>query len=189
MKQEFDLYLNNPKELFVFDLQTYDPFDANSLGEAGLEYLVARMIGFWFRAPQVLTRVYLPSEQMRADLQTQMQRAMVSWCDDLLIANRRERVEFVINNAIFFGVALLVLVLNWWLQPVVSDPNAVADASLRSWLGYGLDILLWVAVWTPLSAFLLEWFPLYRRYQAYRSLRNMELILHAQTADGLRGAP
>lgn len=181
MTLEFDLYLREPKELFVFDLQTYDPFDENALGESGFDYVVARVIGFWVRAPRVATRVFLPPERITPDIQDKMRRAMDSWCDDLLIANRRERVEFVINNVIFFAVAVLVLVLNWWLQPVISDPDSVADASLRSWLGYGLDILLWVAVWTPLSAFLLEWFPLYRRYQAYRALRNMELTVQTQT--------
>ncbi len=175
MTLEFDLYLQEPKELFVFDSQTYDPFDENALGEAGFDYIVARMIGFWLRAPRVATRIFLPPDRVTTDLQTKMRRAMNSWCDDLLIANRRERVEFVINNAIFFAVALAVLVLNWLLQPVIADPTRVPDASLRSWLGYGLDIVLWVAVWTPLSAFLLEWFPLYRRYQAYRALRNMEM--------------
>lgn len=177
MKLEFDLFLKEPKELFVFDERADDPFDDNALGEPGLDYLVARTIGFWFRAPRVATRVFLPPGQVTPDIQAKMHRAMVSWCDDLLIANRRERVEFIINNLIFFAVALLVLVLNWWLQPVFANPDTLADANLRSWLGYGLDILLWVALWTPLSAFLLEWFPLYRRYQAYRALRNMELIV------------
>lgn len=183
MKLEFDLHLKDPKELFVFDLQTYDPFDDNAMGEAGLDYLVARVIGFWFRAPRVTTRVYLPPEKIAPEMQDKMRRAMVSWCDDLLIANRRERVEFVINNVIFFAVALLVILLNWWLQPVIANPNFVADESLRGWVGYGLDVLLWVALWTPLSAFLLEWFPLYRRYQVYRALRGMELQVLAQTAN------
>lgn len=183
MKLEFDLYLRDPKELFVFDEQNFDPFDENALGESGLNYLIARMIGFWLRAPRVTTRVYLPSEKMTPDMQDKMRRAMQSWCEDLLIANRRERVEFVINNAIFFSVALLVIVLNWWLQPVIANPDFVSDASLRSWISYGLDVLLWVALWTPLSAFLLEWFPLYRRYQAYRALWNMEMIVMAQNGN------
>lgn len=183
MTLEFDLYLREPKELFVFDLQTYDPFDDNAMGEAGLDYLVARVIGFWFRAPRVTTRVYLPPDKMTADLPDKMRRAMMSWCDDLLIANRRERVEFVINNVIFFAVALLVILLNWWLQPVIANPDFVSDESLRSWVGYGLDVLLWVALWTPLSAFLLEWFPLYRRYQVYRALRNMDLTVLAQSGN------
>lgn len=183
MTLEFDLYLQEPKELFVFDSQTYDPFDENALGEAGFDYIVARVIGFWLRAPRVATRVFLPPERITLDIQEKMRRAMHSWCDDLLIANRRERVEFIINNVIFFAVALLMLALNWWLQPVISNPQMVTDANLRSWLGYGLDILLWVAVWTPLSALLLEWFPLYRRHQAYRALRNMEMQVLPQTKD------
>lgn len=178
MTLAFELYLKDPKELFVFDPQTYDPFDENGLGESGLDYLIARMIGFWFRAPRVATRVFLPPEKMTTDMQTKMRRAMVAWCDDLLIANRRERIEFFTNNFIFLALAVIIVALNWWLQPIISNPQIVPDESVRSWGSYGLDVLLWIAVWTPLSAFLIEWFPLYRRYQAYHALRDMELTVH-----------
>jgi hypothetical protein len=66
---------------------------------------------------------------------------------------------------------------------VIANPEFVSDESLRSWVGYGLDVLLWVALWTPLSAFLLEWFPLYRRYQAYRALWNMEMSVLSQSGN------
>ncbi len=172
---EFDLHLREPKELFVFDPQTYDPFDENALGESGLDYLIARVIGFWFRAPQVKARVFLPVEKITADAQEKMRRAMRLWCDDLLIANRRERIEFVINNTIFLFIALIVLGINVFGQNQIANPMRIPNPDLRGVLSYGLDVLLWVAFWTPVSAFLLEWFPLYRRYQIYRALRNMEL--------------
>ncbi|MBI4673189.1 MAG: hypothetical protein HY741_16160 [Chloroflexi bacterium] len=159
----FDLHLQEPKELFVFDPQKYDPFDEKALGEPGLDYLVARVIGFWLRAPQVRTRVFLPSEQMTPNVQDRLHRAMINWCDDLLVENRRERIEFFINNSIFFGIAFIVLAVVVWAQSVLALPIPIGDPELRDALNYGLDVVLWVAFWTPLSAFLLEWFPLYRR--------------------------
>jgi hypothetical protein len=64
MALEFDLHLNEPRDLFVFDAQAYDPFDEQSLGESGFDYLMARIIGFWFQAPQVRVRVWLPQDRL-----------------------------------------------------------------------------------------------------------------------------
>jgi hypothetical protein len=180
MTRDFDLYFKNPKDLFVFNPQTYDPFDDKELGESGFDFIVARMIGFWFRAPQVRVRVYLPVSQVESDLQARIQAAMASWCDDLILANQRERREFLINNAIFLAIAILVLFLSWWLQYQILNPQTINDETLRNALVYALDILVWVALWTPMSAFLIEWFPLFRRYQAYRALQQMELSVDAQ---------
>jgi hypothetical protein len=51
---------------------------------------------------------------------------------------------------------------------------------VRSTLSYGLDVLAWVALWTPFSAFLLDWFPLFRRYQAYKTLQQMEITVQPE---------
>jgi hypothetical protein len=178
---EFDVHLKHPREMFVFDYQAYDPFDENSLGEAGLSYMTERVIGFWFAAPQVRARVFLPSALVHADTQDKMQRAMQTWCQDLLIANARERTEFLINNTIFLGIAIAVLVFNFWAQAQISDTTLIRDESLRGALVFGLDILLWVALWTPVSAFLMDWFPLFRKYQAYKSLQHMNLTVHVES--------
>lgn len=179
MTREFELHLRDPKAMFVNPL-TYDPFDENALGEAGLDYLVARMIGFWLHAPDVHVDVYLPPEQLTPDLPGRMTRAMKSYCEDLLVANRRERIEFLVNNTIFLGVAVVVLVASWWAQGALVSHLTPPDSLWRDVLSYGLDILVWVALWTPVSAFLIEWFPLYRRYQAYQALLRMKLTLHPE---------
>jgi len=180
MTLDFDLYLKEPKELFVFDPQKYDPFDENALGESGFDYLVARVIGFWFRAPKIQTRIFLPANQVHPETEQKMRRAMFSWCEDLLTANQRERIEFLINNTIFLAVAIIVLALVIWGQQELSRPEIVPDEGVRGWLVYGLDVLLWVALWAPFSAFLLEWFPLFRRYQAYRAMRHMHMTVLPQ---------
>jgi hypothetical protein len=181
MLLEFDLHLQEPKEMFVFNAETYDPFDDYALGESGLDYLLARVAGFWFRPPKVRTRVHLPADKIGSDTQDKMRRAMHSFCDDLLVENKRERVEFVYNNILFLVIALVVLVLIVWLQRILGEADWVGDSLLRNTLSYGLDILAWVALWTPFSAFLLDWFPLFRRYQAYKTLKNMDLTVHAES--------
>jgi hypothetical protein len=177
MLLEFDLHLQEPKELFVFNAATYDPFDENALGESGLDYLLGRVIGFWFRAPRVRTRVHLPLEQIQPDTQSKLHRAMQSFCDDLLVENKRERVEFVINNILFFVLSIFVLAGIVYLQRLFESADWIGDSYVRGTLSYGLDVLAWVALWTPISAFLLDWFPLFRRFQAYRTLKNMELTV------------
>jgi hypothetical protein len=107
---------------------------------------------------------------------------MQSWCQDLLIANARERVEFLVNNSIFVGVAILVLLFSLWAQGQISEPGRIPIELLQGTLAYGLDVLIWVALWTPISAFLIEWFPLHRRYQAYKALQHMTLTVHPQQA-------
>lgn len=177
MQLEFDLYLQDPKEMFVFDPTTYDPFDDNALGEAGLDHLLGRVIGFWFRPKHIYARVHLPSRKIQADTQAKLRHAMQSFCDDLLVENQRERTEFLINNALFLVLAIIVLVLVVFVQREIANSNWIADSFWRSTFSYGLDILAWVGLWTPVSAILLDWFPLFRRYQAYRTLKNMELVV------------
>lgn len=180
MTLDFDLHLQDPKEMFVFDPVTYDPFDDNALGEPALDYLLARVIGFWFRPPKVRVRVFLPKSRIGRDTQAKMRRAMQSFCDDLLVENRRERVEFMINNAMFLALALVVLLLIVFVQGQFEAAEWVGDSLLRRTLSYGLDVLAWVALWTPVSAILLDWFPLFRRYQAYRTLKAMDLSVHPE---------
>lgn len=180
MLLEFDLHLQAPKELFVFDEATYDPFDEYALGESGLDYLLARVIGFWFRPPKVRTRVHLPINKIEPDTQMKLQRAMHSFCDDLLVENRRERIEFIINNVLFLVLAVAVLFLIVWLQHVFADANWIGDSITRNTLSYGLDVLAWVALWTPVSAFLIDWFPLFRRFQAYQTLKNMDITVQPE---------
>lgn len=179
MTLEFDLHLADPKEMFI-NPHTYDPFDDNALGESGLDYLLARIIGFWIQAPPVRARVFLPPEKIEPNLEARMQRALQSYIDDLLVENHRERVEFLINNTIFLGIAVLVLVFSWVVQGTVVNPVHIQDEQLRNIVSYGLDVLIWVALWTPVSAFLIEWFPLFRRHQAYKTLQKAELIVQAE---------
>lgn len=180
MLLEFDLHLNDAKELFVFDPATYDPFDENALGEAGLDFLIARVIGFWFRAPHVRARVFLPAEKIQPDEENRLRRAMQNFCDDLLVENGRERVEFFINNALFLAIAIIVLGIIVLVQRELTNENWIQDSFLRTTFSYGLDVLAWVALWTPVSAVLLDWFPLFRRFQAYRTLKHMELTVQPE---------
>lgn len=132
MTLHFDLHLQDPKELFVFNPDTYDPFDDNALGEAGLDYLLARVIGFWFRPPKVRAQIFLPAEKIERDTADKLRRAMQNFCDDLLVENKRERVEFIINNILFFVLAVIVLLGIVWLQSILNETDWIGDSFLRS---------------------------------------------------------
>jgi len=175
VRLDFELHLKEPKEFFVFDPHTYDPFDEQALGEPALNHLMERVIGFWFRAPNVRTVVYLPPHYCNENTENLLRRANYAWCEDLLIANRRERTEFLINNSLFLGAALLILVVVYFLEIEIVNPAFIQDATARGVLNYALDILIWVALWAPVSGFLIEWFPLFRAHQAYRTLQHMQL--------------
>lgn len=177
-KLEFELHLQDARELFIFDHTAYDPFNDWHLGESGMDHMVARVMGFWLGAPRIHTKIYLPPSKIQPDTQERMGRAMQNFCAGLLVANGRERRDFMINNTIFLGIAILVLLLNWWAQNEIVNPIRIPDPFQRNALSYGLDVLVWVALWTPVSAFLLEWFPLLRRYQTYKALKEMEITVY-----------
>lgn len=179
MTLDFELHLQEPKQFFVFDAQTYDPFDENSLGEPALNYLLARVLGFWFRAPRLRVVVYLPPAYCDEQVENRLRRANYVWCADLLTTNRRERTEFLINNSIFLAAALLILFIVYSLEIEIVNPALIQDPTARGILNYALDILIWVALWAPVSGFLIEWFPLFRAHQAYRALQDMQLIVRA----------
>jgi hypothetical protein len=86
----------------------------------------------------------------------------------------------LINNALFLALAVVVLLLIVFLQGQLETADWVGDSLVRSTITYGLDVLAWVALWTPISAVLLDWLPLFRRYQAYRSLKAMDLSVHPE---------
>ena len=155
MLLEFDLHLQEPKDLLVFSPETYDPFDENALGESGLDFLLTRVIGFWFRPPKVRVRVHLPPNQIQPDTQAKLQRAMQNFCEDYLVENRRERIEFLINNALFLVIALVVLGIIVFVQSRFEAEKWIGDSFLRTTFSYGLDVLAWVALWTRLAQFCL----------------------------------
>jgi hypothetical protein len=41
----------------------------------------------------------------------------------------------------------------------------------------GLDVLIWVVLWAPISAFIHEWYPYERRQRAYEALARTPLEL------------
>lgn len=176
-KLDFELHLQDPKELFIFDSGAYDPFNEWHLGESGMDHIIARVMGFWLGAPHIHTKIYLPPAKIQPDTQERMRRAMQNFCAGLAVANGRERRDFLINNSIFLAIAIVILFLNWWAQNEIVNPIRIPDAFQRNVVSYGLDVLVWVALWTPVSAFLLEWFPLVRRYQTYRALQQMEIMV------------
>lgn len=177
---DFELHLQDARELFIFDHAAYDPFNEWHLGESGMDHIIARVMGFWLGAPHIHTKIFLPRAKIGQDTEQQVRRAVRGFCARLLVENGRERRDFVVHNTMFLGIAVVVLLANWWAQREIVNPLRIPDEFQRNALIYGLDVLVWVALWTPVSAFLLEWFPLFRRYQTYKALEKMEISLYPE---------
>lgn len=174
---DFELHLKDVNELFIFNPSNYDPFNPNDLGEAAIEHMLSRVGGQWFRPPKVRAVVYLPKEKVTPDLEQKTRVALRNYYQSELIENWRVISEYVKNNLIFLGVAVLIAIGGLWLSPRIAQTSLISDPELRAALAFGIDILIWVVLWTPVSALVLEWFPYFRQRQAFRAMSKMDLVI------------
>jgi hypothetical protein len=180
MALEFHLHLKDVNDLFVFNPLTYDPFDPNALREAGLDHIVARASGSWIGVPKIRTTVHVPEGKFAPDLERQVRAAVRRYGAGELVENCRARGEFFLTNFVFLCIAVVIVLVGLWLQAHIADTPLISDPDIRSALGFGIDVLVWVALWTPVSAFVLDWYPFYRKQQAYMAVMRMDLSVQPE---------
>lgn len=177
MPCEIVLHLAAPKQLFVFDPATYDPFDPDALGQSGVDELLQAARTGWLGTPALRATIYLPAADYGPDLETRMRRTFKSWCEGQIDANRQEHREYLAMNVLYLAIAIFVLVVGLWLQQQLAASSLIDPGELRDALQTGILVLIWVTVWTPISGFVLEWVPFARTRRAYRALLAMQLVI------------
>lgn len=183
MSLEFELHLKSINDLFVFDSDGYDPFHPRSIDEGGLEHVMSRITGRWLFVPDIRTTIYLPKDKYHPGLEERARAAVQRYADAQLAVNRNVRSDFFTVNGVFMLIGVIILLVGLWLSPRISQSEFIADPELRATLSFGIDVLIWVALWTPLSAFVMDWYPHFRKMQELRALRAMELRVLPEPED------
>ena len=182
MALEFELHLASPRDLFVFRPEAYDPFDPDALGESGIEYIVAHTRAGWISVPAIRATVYLPPGEHDAGLEDRVRAALRRHCAAQLAANRRGRAALFANNLVFLAIAIVIVLIGLALQARIATASVPGGKEVRDALSTGIDVLIWVAMWTPVSAYVLDWYPFFQERRIYRALMDMELSVKAKGA-------
>lgn len=177
MTRQLVLHLNDPKELFVFDPTTYDPFDPDALGEAGVEYLFQQARVRLGAIPTIRLTIYLPSASYRPDDEAKMRTALRTYCEGQLASGRQTHAAFLVDNVVYLVLAIGIALGGLWVQPRLAKTTLIGSEAIKAALATGIAVLTWVALWTPLSGFVLEWVPFSRTRRAYQAMLKMELTV------------
>lgn len=180
MAREIVLHLDAPKQLFVFDSATYDPFDPDALGQAGVDEIFQQAHAGWLGTPRMRAVIYIPVSSYTPDLEGRMRRTFTAYCAGQLAANRQAHRELLAVNLLYLAIAILVLVVGLWLQQQLATSELIDPGELRDALQTGILVLIWVVVWTPVSGFVLEWVPFARTRRAYRAMLAMDLAVRPE---------
>lgn len=175
MALEFELHLDSPRDLFVFRPDGHDPFDPSALGESGVDYMVAHTPAGLISAPEIKTTIYVSPETYDAGLEEKLRTAVQRYFRSELDDNRQVRRHFFRDSLVFLVIALAIVIIGLALQTKLGLLRGVIDPEIRTALSTGIDVLIWVALWTPVSAYVLDWYPFYQKERVYRALMNMEL--------------
>jgi hypothetical protein len=189
MTSELALHLKDPRELFVFDPATYDPLAPDELGQSGIEYLLAHTshpLTSWLHSPPLHATVYVPPSRFAPDLEPRLQAALKAHCARQIARSRREQAHSFLQSSLRLVVGVAIVLLAIALQVRISASVLPGGDVVKQALQLGIDVLAWVALWTPIEALATDWFAFYRLRRGYRALLGMELAVKAEPPAGNR---
>lgn len=159
-----DLRLNSVRQMF----QTFDPapFHDKDLDPEAVAYIVARAREVPGDAPLALT-IELPETDARGDEAAGLETAVRSyfgWREEIAWRELHERLAEG-RRALAIGIAFLAAcgIAREMLAQRTGGP-------WFGWIGEGLTIIGWIAMWHPVDIFLYRWWPIRREAMLYRRL-------------------
>jgi hypothetical protein len=189
MTSELALHLKDPRELFVFDPATYDPLAPDELGQSGIEYLLAHTsypLTSWLHSPQLHATVYVPPDRFAPDLAPRLQAALRTHCARQIACSRRAQAHSFLQSSLRLVVGVAIVLLSIALQIQISASVLPGGDVVKQALQLGIDVLAWVALWTPIEALATDWFSFYRVRRRYRALMGMDVAVKAEPPAGHR---
>jgi hypothetical protein len=161
-----DLRLHSVRQLF----QSFDPapFHDKDLDPAAVTYIIARAKEQAGEAALTMT-VELPAEDSEATGVPQAIRGYFDWREEMAWRDMRDRLAEG-RRAIVIGIAFLAAcgIAREFLAVHTSGP-------WFGWIGEGLTIIGWIAMWHPVDIFLYRWWPIRREALLYRRLAAMDV--------------
>ena len=166
MTAAIDLRLHTVRQLF----QSFDPapFHDKDLDPAAVAYIVARAKEQPSNTTLTMT-VEVPAGDAEADGLPTAIRGYFEWREEMAWREMRERLAEG-RRAIFVGIAFLA-VCGIARELLVLQ----TDGPWFGWIGEGLTIIGWIAMWHPVDIFLYRWWPIRREAILYRRLAAMEV--------------
>lgn len=177
-----ELHLCDPRDLFVFNADAYDPFDPASLGESGVDYLKGRVGGRRVLPQPVHTTLYLPPDKLDQDTPEAIRASLRRYCEAQIEQVQQERDTFLADQLVFLLIAVVIALLALALESRLASLPIPGGHEVEGAISLGLDVLTWVVLWTPLSAFALDWYPFFRQIRIWRSIAQMELSIELEPA-------
>ena len=178
MTAAIDLRLHSVRQLF----QSFDPapFHDKDLDPAAVAYIVARAKEQASDESLTMT-VELPPEQS-GDEETggvpQAIRGYFEWREEMAWREMRERLAEG-RRAIGIGIAFLAVC------GITRELLALhTGGPWFGWIGEGLTIIGWIAMWHPVDIFLYRWWPIRREALLYRRLAAMDVRVLTRPPSG-----
>ena len=164
-----DLTLRHPKQLF--DARDAAPFRERDLDDDAVEWLTASVEELRFNEPFKIVIAFLepPGGEMDAEGVRQAIQAHFDYEIDLL---RRKLSRLFRQGYLFLALGLGMLMVCLYAASLV-ERRAAPD--LKPFLGVGLTISGWVALWRPIEVFLFDWWPFAQQMRLMKRIRNAEI--------------
>lgn len=88
------------------------------------------------------------------------------------------------DNSLILASALVVTVVGLWLQPRLAATAFIGSRELKDALQIGIDALIRMVFWAPVSGFVLEWVPFARTRRGYQAILTTELTVRPEMGSG-----
>lgn len=160
----------------LFNSLDPSPFHERDLDDDAEAYIVGWARELPAEAPLSIV-VHLPEAEARKAEERGLKRSLANYFGERADMCDRDLRELFRNGRRYLSIGLPVLLV-----------CLTTSQLLRAWLGVGavaraleesLIILGWVANWKPIETFLYDWWPVKRRRDLYRRLRDAAVEIRA----------
>jgi hypothetical protein len=170
MAQTIELWLRQPRHILVADDAPSDPFDPLATETPAVDRVLSALMSRWPWEPLPRVVIHLPPDFCQKETTAQVKAGLALYSERRLAELRDEWRAFLRTNLFFLVVGLTVVIAGLLINPHLAAARWPIDPVVHDSLQVGLDVLIWVALWAPISAFIHEWYPYERRQRAYRLL-------------------
>jgi hypothetical protein len=172
-----ELIIHAPTLRELFSEREFDPFLDQ---ETALQSIaqIARFPNLTSSLAKVRLRVTLPSEEVSAQTQSRVERAIARYCSHKLAELRlqmdewrHEALSTFLCGLGFFAISLL---LTAGIERTSFLPDPIRTLAVET-----LVIAGWVILWQPMDTLILGWLPIRKQERMFRAMASMRTTIEA----------
>jgi hypothetical protein len=175
--QPSELIIQAPTLRELFSEREFDPFVDHATALQSIAQ-IAQFPNLTSSLAAMRLRVTLPPEEVSAETQTRVERAIAQYCSHKL-AELRLQLEEWRHEALstflcglgFFAISLL---LTAGIERIGFLPDAIRTLAVET-----LVIAGWVIMWQPMDTLILGWLPIRRQERMFRAMASMRPTIEA----------